>query len=135
MDLALRLGVDKFYDYMQKFGLGQKTGITIKGESGGILMPKKKVKTVDLARMGFGHAVAVTPLQLLSIVAGITGGGVWKTPTVIKEIVDVNGKVTFTPNKVERRIIRNCTKIWRKWTNCTGQIYFIFHWDISCRSA
>ena len=57
MDLAQRLGVDKFYSYMEKFGLGKKTGITIKGESGGNLMPKKKVKKVDLARMGFGDAI------------------------------------------------------------------------------
>ncbi len=109
MDLALRLGVDRFYDYMKKFGLGEKTGITIKGESKGILMPKNAVKTVDLARMGFGHAVAVTPIQLLSIVAGITSGGVWKTPTVIKEIVDVNGVKTYSPKVDERRIISQQT--------------------------
>ncbi len=109
MDLALRLGVDRFYDYMQKFGLGTKTGITIKGESGGIVMPKKNVKTVDLARMGFGHAIAVTPIQLLSIVAGITGGGVWKTPTVIKQIVDTNGNITYSPQVTTKRIISEKT--------------------------
>lgn len=140
MDLALRLGVDKFYDYMQKFGLGQKTGITIKGESGGILMPKKKVKTVDLARMGFGHAVAVTPLQLLSIVAGITGGGVWKTPTVIKEIVDVNGKVTFTPNKVERRIISEATSktvngLLQFAENKTGDFTFVEGYNVGGKTG
>lgn len=109
MDLAQRLGVDKFYSYMEKFGLGKKTGITIKGESGGILMPKKNVKTVDLARMGFGHAIAVTPIQLLSIVAGITGGGIWKTPTVIKEIKDVSGQVTYSPKIEQMRIISQKT--------------------------
>lgn len=109
MDLALRLGVDRFYDFLNKFGLGQKTNITIKGESGGIVMPKANVKTVDLARMGFGHAVAVTPIQLLSIVAGITNGGVWKTPTVIQEAKNVNGKVTYKPETVERRIISQQT--------------------------
>src|SRR5699024_1225529 len=71
MDLALRLGVDKFYQYMEKFGLGKKTGIDIAGEGSGILMPKSQVRTVDLARMGFGHAVAVSPIQLLSAVACI----------------------------------------------------------------
>lgn len=109
MDLAQRLGVDRFYAYMEKFGLGQKTGITIKGESGGILMPKANVKTVDLARMGFGHAIAVTPLQLLTAVAGITNGGVLKTPTVIKEITDVNGKKTYTPNVSNKRILSEST--------------------------
>lgn len=109
MDLALRLGVDRFYSYMQQFGIGQKTGITIKGESGGILMPKSQVKTVDLARMGFGHAIAVTPLQLLSVVAAITGGGVWKTPTVISSAVDVLGKTTYKPQTTSRRIISEKT--------------------------
>lgn len=109
MDLALRLGVDRFYEYMQRFGVGQKTGITIKGESGGIVMPKQNVKNVDLARMGFGHAIAVTPIQLLSIVAGITNGGIWQTPTVIKNIVDVNGKTTYTPKVENRRIISEKT--------------------------
>lgn len=109
IDLALRLGVDKFYNYMQKFGLGQKTGITIQGESGGIVMAKRNVKTVDLARMGFGHAIAVTPIQLLSIVAGITNGGIYKTPTVIKTIQDINGNTTYTPQINERRIISQST--------------------------
>lgn len=109
MDLALRLGVDKFYDYMQKFGLGQKTGISLKGESGGILMPKKNVKTVDLARMGFGHAVAVTPIQLLSIIAGLTNGGQWKTPSVIKEIKDVNGNQTYSQKTQVRQILSEQT--------------------------
>lgn len=109
MDLALRLGVDKFYEYMQKFGIGQKTGITLSGESSGILMTKSQVKTVDLARMGFGHAIAVTPIQLLSIVAGITSGGVLKTPTVIKQITDVNGNTTLIPKVTEKRIISQST--------------------------
>ena len=110
MDLAMRLGVDKFYSYMEKFGLGQKTGITIKGESGGIVMKKSNVKTVDLARMGFGHAVAVTPIQLLSIVAGITSGGTWKTPTVIKEINDhITGKTTYQPEIKTKKILSDST--------------------------
>lgn len=109
MDLALRLGVDKFYYYMEKFGLGQKTGITIQGESGGILMDKESVKTVDLARMGFGHAVAVTPIQLLSAVAGVTSGTL-KTPTVIEKIVDVNGKVVYEPEVEEEKIVSDETR-------------------------
>lgn len=109
MDLALRLGVDRFYEYINKFGLGQKTGITINGESGGIVMAKKYVKKVDLARMGFGHAIAVTPIQLLSIVAGITNGGVWKTPTVIKSIEDSAGNTTFTPKVTQKRILSENT--------------------------
>ena len=105
MDLALRLGKDKFYSYMEKFGLGKKTGITIQGESSGIMMPKKQVKNVDLARMGFGHAIAVTPIQLLSAVSGIVGGGIWKTPSVVEKVENINRKITFSPEIEERRVL------------------------------
>ena len=82
MDLALRLGIDKFYSYMQKFGLGSKTGIDISGEASGMLMAKSQVKNVDLARMGFGHAVALTPIQLMTAVSSIIGGSKI-TPSII----------------------------------------------------
>ena len=140
MDLAVRLGVEKFYNYMQKFGLGQKTGITIKGESGGIVMAKANVKTVDLARMGFGHAIAVTPIQLLSIVAGITNGGVWKTPTVIKKIVDINGKQTYQPVVEERKIISQSTskivnQLLQKAENKTAEYSFVEGYNVGGKTG
>ena len=99
MDLALRLGVDKFYSYLQKFGLGQKTGVTISGEASGILMDKSLVKNVDLARMGFGHAVALTPIQLMSAVASIVNGGNMFTPSLVKSVTNAQGEVekSFEP--------------------------------------
>lgn len=99
MDLALRLGVDKFYSYLQKFGLGQKTGVTISGEASGILMDKRLVKNVDLARMGFGHAVALTPIQLMSAVASIVNGGNMFTPSLVKSVTNAQGEVekSFEP--------------------------------------
>lgn len=86
MNLALRLGVEKFYQYAQKFGLGQTTGISLSGEAKGILMSQKQVKTVDLARMGFGHAIAVTPIQLLSTVSAILNGGNLNTPYLLSTL-------------------------------------------------
>ena len=99
MDLALRLGVDKFYSYLQKFGLGQKTGVTISGEASGIVMDKSLVKNVDLARMGFGHAVALTPIQLMSAVASIVNGGNMFTPSLVKSVTNAQGEVekSFEP--------------------------------------
>ena len=140
MDLALRLGVDRFYSYMEKFGLGQKTGITINGESAGILMPKSSVKTVDLARMGFGHAIAVTPIQLLSIVAGITNGGVYHTPTVIKEITDVDGNVTYAPQVKEKQIISETTRevvngLLQKAENKTGDYTFVEGYNVGGKTG
>ena len=74
VQLALRLGVDKYYDYLELFGLGEKTGVDIASESSGIIMNKDQVRNVDLARIGFGHAIAVTQLQMASIYAKITTG-------------------------------------------------------------
>lgn len=102
MDLALRLGVDKFYEYMEKFGLGQKTGLDVTGEASGILMAKKLVKNVDLARMGFGHAIALTPMQLISAVASIVNGGTYNSPHFVK--YDSSLGVKKTDRKVENII-------------------------------
>lgn len=140
MDLALRLGVDKFYSYLEKFGLGEKTDITISGESAGILMDKKNVKTVDLARMGFGHAIAVTPIQLLSIVCGIVNGGVYHTPTVVSEIKDVYGNITFTPKITEKRLISSKTSeiinsFLKLTTNKTGDYTFVEGYNIGGKTG
>lgn len=96
MDLALRLGVDRFYEYMEKFGLGQQTGIDISGEGSGMLMAKSQVRTVDLARMGFGHAVALTPIQLLTAVAAIVNGGTYNEPHILSSITDATSGETQT---------------------------------------
>ena len=93
MDLALRLGVDRFYQYMEKFGLGQKTGIDASGEGSGMLMAKSLVRNVDLARMGFGHAIALTPIQLLIAVASIVNGGTRINPTIFDYATDIDGNV------------------------------------------
>lgn len=140
MDLALRLGVDKFYSYAEKFGLGQKTGITISGESAGILMKKENVKTVDLARMGFGHAIAVTPLQLLSIVSGIVNGGIYHTPTIVQKAVDVYGNITYTPVVTEKRLVSKTTSdtinsFLKLTTNKTGEYVFVEGYNIGGKTG
>ena len=93
VDLALRLGTDTFYNYFSAFGLGQKTGIEISGESAGIIMNKDSAKRVDLARMGFGQAIAVTPLQLITAVCSAVNGGTLYEPYLIKQIVSPDGKI------------------------------------------
>lgn len=91
MTLAERLGVERFYSYLSNFGIGTKTGVQISGESNGIMLNKNYVKTVDLARIGFGQTIAVTPLQLLSSVCSIVNGGTKVSPTIIKQSSQVAG--------------------------------------------
>ena len=85
VSLALRLGVEKLYKYMELFGIGSKTGVDIASESSGIVMNKDSVKNVDLARIGFGQSVAVTSLQLTNVFGFITSGKSY-TPHLINNI-------------------------------------------------
>ncbi len=93
VELALRMGTDTFYKYLTAFGLGKKTGIDLPGESAGILINARSVKRVDLARIGFGQSVAVTPLQLaMACNAAINGGKLMK-PYIVSEIRSADGEV------------------------------------------
>ena len=110
MDLALRLGTDKLYDSLRAFGFNAKTNIDFYGESKGIMMKQESVKTVDLARIGFGQAVAVTPLQLITGVSAVVNGGTLYEPYFVKGICDYQGKKVYDHSpKVVRNPISNST--------------------------
>ena len=91
--LALRMGTDTFYKYLHAFGLGRNTGVDLPGESGGILINSRYVKDVDLARIGFGQSVAVTPLQLITAASAVVNGGRLMQPYILKEVLDEQGNV------------------------------------------
>ena len=95
VDVALTAGKDTMYDYFDKFGLGQKMGIDFYGENSGMLIARDSVKNVDLARIGFGQAVAVTPLQLASAVASCINGGYLYRPYVVEEILSQEGELAY----------------------------------------
>ncbi len=106
MDLALRLGTDKLYEGLRNFGFGSKTNVDFYGESRGLLMQQSAVKNVDLARIGFGQAVAVTPLQLVTAVSAAVNGGILYEPYFVASATDYSGKelYTRTPKQVRRAI-------------------------------
>ena len=106
MQLALNMGVEKFYDYLYAFGLGQVTGSGLPGESAGIVTHQKYIKDNDLARIGFGQSIAVTPIQLASAVAAAVNGGTLYTPYLIDEIIADDGTSVFRaePTPVRRVI-------------------------------
>lgn len=141
MDLALRLGVDKFYEYMEKFGLGQKTGVDIAGEASGILMDKSQVRTVDLARMGFGHAVAVTPIQLLTAVASIVNGGTYNIPKLLSLITEEDGDVTTVDTEVKSKNIvsKSTSEIVNYLLECaenkTGKYTFVEGYNVGGKTG
>ncbi len=102
VNLALRLGVDKFYEYLKLFGIGEKTGVDISSESSGIVMPKEQVRIVDLARIGFGHAIAVTELQMASVYEKITTG-TNSTPHILNKIA-TEDKILFENNATHKKL-------------------------------
>ena len=93
VEMGLRLGIDRFYDYLDAFGIGGKTGVDLPGEAAGIIISRSTVKRVDLARIGFGQSVAVTPLQLLTAACSVVNGGNLLKPYIVKSIQDGNGEV------------------------------------------
>lgn len=106
MQLALRMGTEKFYDYLYSFGLGQSTGSNLPGETAGIVTHEKYVRENDLARIGFGQSIAVTPIQLASAVAAAVNGGQLYTPHIVERIVASDGSIVFEADTAPtRRVI------------------------------
>ena len=93
VEMGLRLGAERFYQYLDAFGIGRRTGVDIPGEAAGIVIPKSRVKRVDMARIGFGQSVAVTPIQILTAACAVINGGRLLRPYVVKEINDASGNV------------------------------------------
>ena len=110
MELAERIGVERMYEYFEAFGLTQKTGIDYMGETSSILLKKDNVKTVDAARIGFGQAIAITPLQLITATAAAVNGGNLVTPYLMSEIKDKEGRTVIRnyPSS-QRRVISEGT--------------------------
>ncbi len=93
MELGERLGAEKFYEYMDKFGFNEKTGIDLSGEAVGIMHKLENVGPVELATMSFGQSFQITPLQLLRAVSSMVNGGYLITPHIGCKITDNEGNV------------------------------------------
>jgi stage V sporulation protein D (sporulation-specific penicillin-binding protein) len=102
------MGTDKFYEGLRAFGFGNKTGVDFYSESKGILMSQSAVKTVDLARIGFGQAVAVTPLQLISGVCAVVNGGNKVKPHFVESVFDENA-LYYSFEPTYERVIKQST--------------------------
>ena len=116
VELALRMGTERFYQYLHAFGLGSKTRIDLQGEESGILIPVNSVKNVDLARIGFGQSVAVTPVQLLTAACSVVNGGRLMRPYLLKEAVSPDGTVLYrtSPKVVSNPISEETSLTMRK---------------------
>ena len=117
--IALKLGGERFYDYVQRFGVLEKTGIDLSGESKGVFFDKALVTNTDkwgtasLTSGSFGQTFKLTPLQLLRAISSVVNGGNLMEPYVVSEIIDSNGNTVLKqePTLVRKTISEETSKL------------------------
>ncbi len=91
--IGQKMGMPRIYEYLRKFGFGQKTGIDLPGEQSGILNPPAKWTGATIYSVPMGHEIAVTPIQLLAAFNVFANQGLWVQPHLLRDIQDAEGKV------------------------------------------
>ena len=104
--LGQKLGIEKYYGYLEKFGFLDKTGINLPGEAKGIFLAKEKAGPVELATISFGQRFEITPIQLVTAVSSIANGGTKIKPRVVKQIINSQtGEVQNMPVETTGEVI------------------------------
>lgn len=105
--LGQRLGKEKLFDYINKFGFGKKTGVDLNGEGTGILFNLDNVGPVELATTAFGQGVSVTPIQQITAVSAAINGGILYKPYIVKSLNEPETNAVIKENKptVVRKVI------------------------------
>ena len=119
--IALKLGGERFYDYIEKFGVLEKTGIDLTGESKGVFFDKQLVTDTDkwgtasLTSGSFGQTFKITPLQLVRAIASVVNGGYLLEPYIVSEIVDADGETVLAaePTVVRQTISKETSDTMR----------------------
>ena len=114
--IALKLGGERFYDYVKRFGILEKTGVDLAGESKGIFFDKALVTNTDkwgtasLTSGSFGQTFKITPLQLVRAIASVVNGGGLVEPYMVSEVQDAKGNVVYRQEPtVTRRTVKEET--------------------------
>ncbi len=103
IQLAQRVGLERYYEYLDLFGLTEKTGIDYPGEGNNILQRKDTAGPVGLATMSYGQGIAVTPISLITAISAIGNDGKLMEPHLVKEMRDSDGNVV---QKIEPKVVR-----------------------------
>ncbi len=103
VQLALKLGKSKFYTYLKNFGITDPTGVDFPGETSSIMLPQDGLLNSDLARMGFGQSINITPIQLVTAVSAYGNKGKLMRPHIVKAFLDDSGDVV---EKVKPKVVR-----------------------------
>ncbi len=106
--LALRLGPEKLYEYLQAFGFGDRSGVDLPGEQEGLLRPTAQWSKISIGALAIGQELAATPLQVLRAVAAIANGGYLVRPYLVRQVLSPDGELEeFAPQR--RQILRRET--------------------------
>lgn len=108
--VADKLGLDRFHEYIAKFGFGQPTNIDLQEESSGVLHPKNEWRPIDLATASFGQGLGVTPIQIVQAVGAIANRGILNPPKIVQKIVD-NGREETVKKDASKRVISEKTAL------------------------
>lgn len=93
IEVGLRIGADKFYDYFKQFGLLSATNVDLPGEASTIMHKKEDIGLVELATMSFGQSFQITPMQMATTVSSLINGGIRVTPHLGVHVTDANGNI------------------------------------------
>ena len=110
--ISEKLGKEKFYQYIRKFGFGDKTGIDLPGEVSGLLRPVEKWTRVDAATVAFGQGISVTAIQLITALSSVANQGVLMKPFIVRGLMDRKGNIVqaYHPTVVRRAISTETAK-------------------------
>ena len=110
--LAMRLGDQKFFEYVRRFGFGEQTGVALPGEIKGVVHPPHLWSKISITRMPMGQEVAATPLQVVASMGAIANGGMLMMPQIVRDITDDSGNVVaaFPPREVRRVVSKRATE-------------------------
>ena len=116
--IALKLGGERFYEYVEKFGILEKTGVDLSGESKGVFFSKELVTDTDkwgtasLTSGSFGQTFKLTPLQLVRAIASVVNGGYLLEPYIVSEVIDADGNTVLKqePTVLRRTISAETSK-------------------------
>lgn len=111
VNLGLKLGKDKLFNYIDLFGFGKKTGVDLNGESSGIIFNVDKIGDLELATTAFGQGVSVTPIQQVTAVSAAINGGILYKPYIVKSLNEPETNSVILENKptVVRKVISDDT--------------------------
>ena len=104
--VAMHIGADTFYEYIRRFGFGERTGLGLPGEITGLVRPRHSWTGLSITRVPMGHEIAVTPLQITMALSVIANGGSMMLPQIVESVRDGDGRevVSFRPQEVRRVI-------------------------------